>query len=38
LKNAIYQNLKEISLKPEPKDDHGALAELKFIKKLIGDL
>jgi len=38
LKSAIYQNLKEISLKPDPRDDQEALLELKIIKKLIGDL
>ena len=38
LKSAIYQNLKEVSLKPDPRDVHEALAELKVIKKLIGDL
>ena len=38
LKSAIYQNLKEISLKPDPKDNHEAQAELKIIKKLICDL
>ena len=38
LKIAIYQNLKEISQKNDPRDDHEALAELKIIKKMIGDL
>ena len=38
LKIAIYQNLKEISQKHDPRDDHEALAELKIIKKMIGDL
>ena len=38
LKSAIYQNLKEITLKPDTKDNHEAQAELKIIKKMICDL
>ena len=37
LKKSIYQNLKEISLKPDPQDNYEVQAELKALKKLIGD-
>ena len=38
LKSALYENLKEISSKPDPRDNYEALAELKVLKKLIGEL